>query len=155
MKIDLHIFYKRILRKSQGSMSKVTFFAAEKSILRRYNIQNFKGWSSNSCIQDKQGTFSTYKPVHFGKSYENFEKISGSFPRIVKKMEVQTKRWFSYIKRRLFTILSLRGEWPSGPASFISFTEVKHGCVRSETGWATFQMNDQKTAHSAVLRKGL
>ena len=47
-----------------------------------------------------------------------------------------------------------RGEWPSGPASSISFTEVKHGCVRSETGWATFQMNDQKTAHSAVLRKG-
>ena len=37
-----------------------------------------------------------------------------------------------------------RGEWPSGPASSISFTEVKHGCVRSETGWATFQMNDQK-----------
>ena len=47
-----------------------------------------------------------------------------------------------------------RGEWPSGSASSISFTEVKHGCVRSEAGWATFQMNDQKTAHSAVLRKG-
>ena len=47
-----------------------------------------------------------------------------------------------------------RGEWPSGPGSSISLTEVKHGCVRSETGWATFQMNDQKTAHSAVLRKG-
>ena len=45
-------------------------------------------------------------------------------------------------------------EWPSGPASSISLTEVKHGCVRSETGWATFQMNDQETAHSAVLRKG-
>ena len=50
--------------------------------------------------------------------------------------------------------LTNRGEWPSGPASSISFTEVKHGCVRSETGWATFRMNDQKTAHSAVLRKG-
>ena len=37
-----------------------------------------------------------------------------------------------------------RGEGPSGPASSISFTEVKHGCVRSETGWATFQMNDPK-----------
>ena len=48
----------------------------------------------------------------------------------------------------------MRGKWPSGPAKAISFTEVKHGCVRSETGWATFQMNDQKTAHSAVLRKG-
>ena len=48
----------------------------------------------------------------------------------------------------------LRGEWPSSPASSISFSEVKHGCVRSETGWVTFQMNDQKTAHSAVLRKG-
>ena len=48
----------------------------------------------------------------------------------------------------------LRGEWPSGPASSISFTEVKHGCVRSETGWATFRMNDQ-TAHSAVLRNEL
>ena len=42
----------------------------------------------------------------------------------------------------------------SGPAKTISFTEVKHGCVRSETGWATVQINDQKTAHSAVLRKG-
>ena len=52
------------------------------------------------------------------------------------------------------TLAELRGEWPSGPASSISFTEVKHGCVRSETGWATFQMNDQKAAHSAVLRKG-
>ena len=52
------------------------------------------------------------------------------------------------------TSLAQRGEWPSGPASSISFTEVKHGCVRSETGWATFQMNDQKTARSAVLRKG-
>ena len=29
------------------------------------------------------------------------------------------------------------GEWPSGPASSISLTEVKHGCVLSETGWAT------------------
>ena len=43
---------------------------------------------------------------------------------------------------------------PSGPAKAISFTEVKHGCVRLETGWATFQINDQKSAHSAVLRKG-
>ena len=25
-----------------------------------------------------------------------------------------------------------RGEWPSGPASSISLTEVKHGCVRSK-----------------------
>ena len=50
--------------------------------------------------------------------------------------------------------MAKRGAWPSGPASSISFTEVKHGCVRSETGWATFQMNDQKTAHSAVLQKG-
>ena len=33
----------------------------------------------------------------------------------------------------------LQGEWPSGPDSSISLTEVKHGCVRSETGWATFQ----------------
>ena len=34
------------------------------------------------------------------------------------------------------------GEWPSGPVSSISLTEVKHGCVRSETGWVTFQIND-------------
>ena len=40
----------------------------------------------------------------------------------------------------------LRGEWPSGPASSISFTEAKHGCVRSETGWATFRMNDQNSS---------
>ena len=26
----------------------------------------------------------------------------------------------------------LRCEWPSGPASSINFTEVKHGCVRSK-----------------------
>ena len=39
-----------------------------------------------------------------------------------------------------------RGEWPSGPASSISLTEVKHSSVRSETGWATFQMNDQNSS---------
>ena len=39
-----------------------------------------------------------------------------------------------------------RGEWPSGPASSISLTEVKHGCVRSETGWVTFEMNDQNSS---------
>ena len=38
------------------------------------------------------------------------------------------------------------GEWPGGLTSSISFTEVKHGCVRSETGWATFQMNDQNSS---------
>ena len=42
----------------------------------------------------------------------------------------------------------LWGEWPSGPASSISLTEVKHGCVRLETGWATFQMNDQNSSLS-------
>ena len=51
-------------------------------------------------------------------------------------------------------VVELWGEWPSSPAKIIGFTEVKHGCVRSETGWATFQINDQKTAHSTVLRKG-
>ena len=40
----------------------------------------------------------------------------------------------------------LRGERQSGPASSISLTEVKHGCVRSETGWATFQMNDENSS---------
>ena len=44
----------------------------------------------------------------------------------------------------MFLNTGWRGEWPSGPASSISLTEVKHGCVRSETGWVTFQMNDQK-----------
>ena len=39
----------------------------------------------------------------------------------------------------------MRGEWPSGPANSINFTEVKHGCVRSETGWATFRMTDQNS----------
>ena len=43
-------------------------------------------------------------------------------------------------------------EGQSGPASSISLTEVKLGCVRSETRWATLKMKD-KTAHSAVLRK--
>ena len=38
------------------------------------------------------------------------------------------------------------GEWPSGPARSISFTEVKHDCVRSEGGWATFRMNDQSSS---------
>ena len=36
-------------------------------------------------------------------------------------------------------------EWPSGPASSISLSEVKHGCVRPETEWVTFQMNDQNS----------
>ena len=40
----------------------------------------------------------------------------------------------------------IRGEWPSGPASSISLAEVKHGCVRSETGRVTFQMNDQNSS---------
>ena len=39
-----------------------------------------------------------------------------------------------------------RGEWPSGPASSICLTAVKHGCVRTEIGWATFQMNDQNSS---------
>ena len=39
-----------------------------------------------------------------------------------------------------------RGERPSGLASSISLSEVTHGYVRSETGWATFQMNDQKSS---------
>ena len=30
-----------------------------------------------------------------------------------------------------------RGEWPSDLASSISLIEVKYGCVRAETGWAT------------------
>ena len=42
----------------------------------------------------------------------------------------------------------LRGEWPSGPANSISLTCVKHGCVWSETGWVTFQMNDQNSSLS-------
>ena len=41
-----------------------------------------------------------------------------------------------------------RGEWPSGPASSISLTEVKHGCVRSEIGWTIFQMKDQSSSLS-------
>jgi len=40
----------------------------------------------------------------------------------------------------------LRGEWPSGPASSISLTEVKHGSLQSETGWATFLMSDQSSS---------
>ena len=41
----------------------------------------------------------------------------------------------SYKKENIFSfcvlsirIKGLRGEWPSGPTSSISFTEVKHGC---------------------------
>ena len=49
--------------------------------------------------------------------------------------------------------MQLRGarqrEWPGGPASSISLTEIKHGCERSETGWATLQLNDQG---SSLLR---
>ena len=43
-------------------------------------------------------------------------------------------------------LIVLRSEWPSGPASSISLTEVKHGCVWSETGWVTFQMKDQNSS---------
>ena len=45
----------------------------------------------------------------------------------------------------------LRGEWPSGPASSINLTEVKHGCIWSKTGWATFQMNSQNSSFSRPL----
>ena len=57
-------------------------------------------------------------------------------PYIVLKLFLKTLLLFEY----------LRGEWPSGPASSISLTEVMHGCVRSETGWVTFQMNDQSSS---------
>ena len=42
----------------------------------------------------------------------------------------------------------------SGQAA-ISLTEVKHGCVRSETGWATFQMNDQNSSLSRPSERTL
>ena len=48
------------------------------------------------------------------------------------------------LKSREFS--STTGEWPSGPANSISSTEVKDGCVPSETGWATFHMNDQNSS---------
>ena len=37
-------------------------------------------------------------------------------------------------------------EWPSGPASSIDLPEVKDGCARSESGWATFQLNEQNSS---------
>jgi len=40
----------------------------------------------------------------------------------------------------------VRVDWPSGQASSMSLTEVKHGCVQSETGWVTLQMNDQNSS---------
>ena len=40
----------------------------------------------------------------------------------------------------------MRSEWPSGQASSISLTAVKHGCILSENGWATFQMNIQNNS---------
>ena len=40
----------------------------------------------------------------------------------------------------------LRGEWPSGLASSISGAVVNHGCVRSESGSATFHINDQNSS---------
>ena len=53
----------------------------------------------------------------------------------------------------MILILFIWGEWSSGPASSISLAEVRHGCVRSETGWVTSRWTT-KTAHSTVLRKG-
>ena len=53
---------------------------------------------------------------------------------------------YMYIYIYIYSYLNMRGEWPSGPASLISLTEVKYGCVRSETGWVTFQMNDQNSS---------
>ena len=38
-----------------------------------------------------------------------------------------------------------RGEWPSGPASSVSLTEVKYGCAWSKTGWASSR-NDQNSS---------
>ena len=43
------------------------------------------------------------------------------------------------------SLVQMQGEWPSGPASSTSLTKVKHGCVQSDSGWATFQMNDQNS----------
>ena len=38
------------------------------------------------------------------------------------------------------------GATAPNPASSTCLAEVRHGCVRSETGWVTFQMNDQNTS---------
>ena len=45
-----------------------------------------------------------------------------------------------------YDLSQVRGEWPSGPASSTSLTEVKHDCVLSETGRATFQVNNQRSS---------
>ena len=37
-------------------------------------------------------------------------------------------------------------EWPSGLASSISLTEVRHVCVRSGAGWVAFQMNSHNNS---------
>ena len=65
---------------------------------------------------------------------------------------------YAIYKHLIILLAFKRAEWPSGPASSISLTYVKHGCVRSETGWATFQMNNQNSSLSrpseGTLNKG-
>ena len=53
---------------------------------------------------------------------------------------VMEKLAFSFHK--LFRLSYL----PSGLANSITLTEVKNGCVWSETGWAAFQMNNQNSS---------
>ena len=84
------------------------------------------------------------------KFKNNLRKMQGSsFMKNVCVFELQyCLQINAFTGGTMFVILlhayfTRRVEWPSGPASSISFTEVKHGCVPSETGWATFWMNDQ------------
>ena len=110
------------------------------------NFIHVQNQSSKLCVSSKDLNIDNIE----GRLTE-FESINNS----TLKVKVKKKAICCKITTSVNTTqgVAKRGEWPSGPASSISLTEVKHGCVRSETGWATFQMNDQKTAHSAVLWK--
>ena len=84
--------------------------------------------------------FPKYKLYLFQKLFNNKDYYFFEFEFI---------KYFCFYLHSVITFFSSEIKWskrPSGPASSISLTEVKHGCVWSETGWASFQMNDQNSS---------
>ena len=81
----------KILRKSQGSISKTKCFIGQKSIFRHHCIQNDKDGIQIRVYKinnDSVTLFSQFIPV---KVKKKFKKISGSISRKVKKIEAQGK----------------------------------------------------------------
>ena len=78
-------------------MSKIKFFAGQKSILRHHYIQNVK-----DGIQIRVYKINNKRVIHFSRFISvKVKKISDSISGKVKKIEAQARWWFSYKKKRV------------------------------------------------------